>query len=124
MALSDPKIIKRKDVSNDEKLFEASKDEGFNLPLSTIHQEKLVVLAKKCNPVSLGTEEIPHITFYAESFLTKEQENISTFLKERKLSFVWTYANMPNLDPELVVHHLVVYLKEKPMGQKLRNMHL
>ena len=55
VALSDKKIVKIKYVSNGENLSEEPEDEGFNLPLRAIHQEKSAVLAKKCNPVNLGT---------------------------------------------------------------------
>jgi hypothetical protein len=37
--------------------------------------------------------------------------------------FAWTYADMPGLDPSLVVHHLVVCANAKPVKQKLRKMH-
>lgn len=55
VALSNPKIVKIKDISNGENLYEVLEDEGFNLPLSALHQEKSTVLAEKCNPVNLGT---------------------------------------------------------------------
>jgi hypothetical protein len=39
VALMNPKIVKRKDISNGENLFEVSKDEGFNIPLNALHRE-------------------------------------------------------------------------------------
>ena len=48
---------------------------------------------------------------------------LAAFLKERKVKFAWTYANMPGLDPEAVVHHLVVYPGAKPGRKKLRKMY-
>ena len=75
VALSDKKKVKRKDVSNGENLSEVPEDEGFNLPLRAIHQEKSAVLAEKCNPVNLGIEETPHITFYVESKLSESSKN-------------------------------------------------
>jgi len=41
----------------------------------------------------------------------------------RAINFAWTYADMPGLDPSLVVHHLAVSPNAKLVKQKLRKMH-
>ena len=48
---------------------------------------------------------------------------MTEFLKKGKINFVWTYKDMPGLDTDLVVHHLIVDLKIKPVKEKLHKMH-
>lgn len=115
MTLSDPKIVKRKDVSEGENIYQAPKDEGFNIPLSAMHREKSVVLEKKETLVNVGTKEAPKITFYVESLLGEEQKNLD--------NFAWSYIDVLGIDLEVVVHHLIVYLEAKPIKKKLRKMH-
>lgn len=67
VALTNPKTIKIKDVSNGENLSEALEDEGFNLPISALHREQSTILAKKCTPVNLRMDDKPQVTYYAES---------------------------------------------------------
>ena len=45
------------------------------------------------------------------------------FLKRGKINFAWTYKDMPGLDIDLVVHHLIVDPKSKLVKQKLLKMH-
>lgn len=123
VALSYPKIVKINDTSKGENLSEVPKDEGSNLPLSAMHLEKLAVLEKKATPVNVGIEEAPKITFYVESLLDEEHKNLAVFLKEKRSNFAWSYIDMPRINPEVVVHHLVVYPEAKPIKKKLRKMH-
>ena len=37
--------------------------------------------------------------------------------------FAWSYQDMPRLDPKLVVHHLVIDPKVKPVKKKPQKMH-
>ena len=48
---------------------------------------------------------------------------MTKFLKKGKINFAWTYKDMPSLDTNLVVHHLAIDPKIKPMKQKLHKMH-
>ena len=48
---------------------------------------------------------------------------MTKFLKKGKINFAWTYKDMPGLDIVLVVHHLAVDPKIKPVKQKLCKMH-
>jgi hypothetical protein len=108
VALTNPKIVKRKDISNGENLSEAPEDEGFNLPLSALHWEQSAILAEKCTPVNLGMDDKPQVTYYVESLQEGEPKILGAFLKHRKKNFAWAYSDMLGLDPEVVVHHLAV----------------
>lgn len=46
-----------------------------------------------------------------------------SFLQEIQVKFSWSYANMPGLDLELVMHNLVVRPDVKLVKQKLHKMH-
>ena len=48
---------------------------------------------------------------------------MTEFLQKDKVNFAWTYKYMPSLDIDLVVHHLTVDPKIKPVKQKLHKMH-
>lgn len=44
-------------------------------------------------------------------------------MTHRKKKIAWAYSDMLGLDPEVVVHHLVVQIDTKLVTQKLRKMH-
>jgi len=56
--------------------------------------------------------------------LSKEEYfTIFQILRKVVINFTWAYSDMPNLDPDLVVHQLDVHPDAKPIKQKLRKMH-
>lgn len=59
MAPFDLKIVKTKDVSKGENLFEMPKDEGFNFPSISIDQEKSTILIESSQLVNVGTTRAP-----------------------------------------------------------------
>ena len=123
VALLDSKKVKIKDVSKGENLFEAPEDGRLDtLPLALYH-EKSSMLVEKTIPANLGTEEQPKIIHLAESLTPEERIEHIQFYKERQVNFAWSYADMPGLDPDLVMHHLSLPLGAKPVKKKLRKMH-
>ena len=64
-------------------------------------------------PVNLGMEDNPKITYIAATLSPKEKKVITELLQKGKVNFAWTYKDMPSLDTNLVVHHLVVDPKIK-----------
>ena len=37
--------------------------------------------------------------------------------------FAWSYEEMPNIDPRIIVHEIKTYAVAKPVRQKLRQIH-
>ena len=81
------------------------------------------MLIEPTQPINLGIEEHPHMIHLAQSLSPEEKEEFISFFQEKKISFVWTYSNMPGLDPNVIMHHLSIALGVKPIKQKLRKMH-
>ena len=55
--------------------------------------------------------------------MTKEMKlQLDTLLKEFKDIFVWSYKDMPSLDPEIVQHRLPLKPECHPIKQRLRRM--
>lgn len=71
----------------------------------------------------MGTPENPHIIHLASLLTLEEQPKFIEFFQKRQINFAWSYADMPGLDPDLVMHHLTVAEGAKPVKQKLRKMH-
>lgn len=38
---------------------------------------------------------------------------------EKNINFAWTYADMPDMDPNLIMHHLSITPRVKPVKKKL-----
>ena len=55
----------------------------------------------------------------AQSLSPKEKEEFIAFFREKKINFAWTYSDMPGLDPDLIMHHLSIAPRIKPVKQKL-----
>lgn len=70
-----------------------------------------------------GTLETPHQIHLASLLTPEEQPNFVEFFQKRQINFAWSYADMPGLDPDLVMHHLTMGEGAKLVKQKLRKMH-
>lgn len=57
-----------------------------------------------------------------ESLTEKEKPDFVKFFKEKKIKSVWSYADMPRIDPNLIMHHLSITPGAIPVKQKVRKM--
>ena len=120
----DAKKDKINDASSSENLLEVPEEGELDLPFRSFPPEKSSILNEDIIPINLGIENNPQITYIAATLSLEEQKSLSKFLKKVKINFAWTYKHMPSLDTDLVVHHLIVDPKIKPMKKKLHKMHL
>ena len=65
--------------------------------------------------INLGTPNNPKIIHFAASLSLEEKDEFSRFFLERQINFAWSYTDMPELDPELVLHHLPLKPGMKPV---------
>lgn len=65
----------------------------------------------------------PKIIQLGKPLNENERKEFITIFKEKKEIFVWSYVNMPGLDPNLVVHNLNIKESANPVKQKLQKMH-
>lgn len=99
-------------------------EEGeIDLPFRSLPPEKSSILNEDTILVNLGTEDNLQVTYSAATLSPEEQKAMTEFLKKGKINFAWTYRDMPSLDIDLVVHHLIVDPKIKLVKQKLCKMH-
>ena len=120
--LLEPKKVKIKDVSKGENLSKVPMDEIFDA-LPSHFQERSSVLIEPTQPINFGTKEHPHIIHLAQSLSPREKEEIIAFFQEKKVNFAWTYLDMPELDPNFIMHHLSITPGVKLVKQKCRKMH-
>ena len=70
--------------------------------------------------LNLGTSEEPNPIFISALLSTDEIEKYYQLLLEYKDVFAWTYKEMPGLDSIIVVHHLSVKPRTRPIKQTQR----
>jgi len=73
--------------------------------------------------VNIHTQDNPHILKISQSLNTVEQEAITSFLKNHNHAFTWSYADMPDIEPTIVVQNIITIPNAKHVKQKLRKMH-
>lgn len=73
--------------------------------------------------INMGTPNNPKIIHFVASLSPKEKYEIVKFFLERQIKFTQSYANMPRIDPELVLHHLPLKLGVKLVKKNLRKIH-
>ena len=66
------------------------------------------MLIELTQAINLGIEEHPHMIHLAQSLSTEEKEEFIAFFREKKINFAWTYSDMPELDPDLIMHHFSI----------------
>ena len=81
------------------------------------------ILIEDTREVNIGSSEIPRLVHIATSLSQDQADLLFEVLRENIGQFAWSYQDMPGLDPKLVVHHLAIDPKIKPVRQKLRKMH-
>ncbi|KAH9323557.1 hypothetical protein KI387_018196 [Taxus chinensis] len=128
--LFDKLVDKQNEESKDEVIYpfkddhELPQEVDLTLPLDpTWMEDASKMLVEETINVNIGLEEQPRIIKLGASLSAQEQKIFVEILKEYADIFAWTYADMPGLDPELVVHNLIVHPDAKPVKQKLRKMH-
>lgn len=106
---------KIKDASSGENLLEAPEEGEIDLPFRSLPPEQSPILNEDTISVNLGIEDNLQITYIAATLSPEEQKAMIEFLQKGKINFAWTYKDMPGLDTDLVVHHLTVDPKIKPV---------
>ena len=114
---------KIKDTSSGKNLLEVLEEGEIHLSFKYLPLEKSFILNEDTIPVNLGIVDNPKITYVAATLSLKEQKVMTEFLQKGKINFAWTYKDMSSLETYLVVHHLVVDPKIKPMKKKFCKIH-
>ncbi|KAH9321502.1 hypothetical protein KI387_016141, partial [Taxus chinensis] len=94
---------------------------------SYIHQslpsEMQTMLNESTIEINIHTQDDPHILKIGQSLDTTKHEAITSFLKNHNHAFAWSYANIPSIDPTIVVHNIVTIPDAELVKKKLRKMH-
>lgn len=118
----DQEKVKRKDVSDGENLFDAPEDGRFDT-LIGYFQERSSILIEQIEAVNIGTPDHTKILHLATSLSEQEKHNYMAFFNERQVNFAWSCIDMPGSDPDLIMHHLNVSSRVKPIKKKIRKIH-
>ena len=70
--------------------------------------------------VDLGTTDQPREMRIVTTLSANERDSLLKLLRSYLDVFVWSYEDMPGLDPSIVQHHLPLVPYAKPVKQKLR----
>lgn len=73
--------------------------------------------------VNISTTKDPKMVLFVASLTEEEKVEFHKFFLERKINFVWSYANIPGLDPKIILHHFPLFLEAKPVKQNLLKMY-
>ncbi|KAH9310419.1 hypothetical protein KI387_025454, partial [Taxus chinensis] len=73
--------------------------------------------------IIINTQDDPNILNIGQSLDATKQEAFTSFLWDHSNAFTWSYANMPGIDPKIMVHNIVTIPDAKPIKQKLQKMH-
>lgn len=89
-----------------------------------MEREAQILLKEELEVVNLGADlGNPSPILICSQLSVQEKEQLVGLLKKYKDVFVWTYDEMPELDPRLVVHSLNVDTGPKPVIQPVRVFH-
>lgn len=91
-----------------------------DLPLD---QEQSALLMEEIEEINIGDVANVHKIHLAQSLNPLEKKKFIQFFKQRYINLAWSYADMPGLDPELVLHHLPLLPGTKPYKKNLSKMH-
>jgi len=70
--------------------------------------------------VNLGSQDHPKPIFISENLSLTEKEELIVLVREYIDVFTWNYKDMPELDPQVAMHHLNIKPDTKPVKQQQR----
>ena len=73
-------------------------------------------------PIPLDPEDPTKVTYISASLQGPSKEKLTKFLQKNSDVFAWTMADMPGIDPQLIMHKLNVDPLRKPIKQKKRTL--
>lgn len=89
-------------------LYQALEDKGLDLPTKfppLVKRSSLLI--EDTDTINMGKEDNQKNMPIPKTLTDQEKKNSTiSFLKEIQINFSWSYADMPSLDLELVVHTL------------------
>lgn len=65
----------------------------------------------------------PFITYVVASLFDDKFQVFTQILQTWPTNFTWSYAEMPSLNTDLVVHYLAIKVDANSIKQKLREIH-
>ncbi|GAU48966.1 hypothetical protein TSUD_188130 [Trifolium subterraneum] len=109
-------------------VYEAVEEEDEEIPDEIIrlldHEKRTIQPHKEViELINLGSEEEKKEIKIEASLEAFVKERVIVLLREYVDIFVWSYQDMPGLDPEIVEHHLPLKPECPPVKQKLRRTH-
>ena len=78
--------------------------------------------SEKLEVINLGNEQEKKELKIGTLVTTKERNKLVSLLREYADVFAWTYADMPSLDTDIVVHKIPLIEGSKLVKQKTRRM--
>ncbi|KAH9311009.1 hypothetical protein KI387_026044, partial [Taxus chinensis] len=89
----------------------------------SLPSETQTMLNESTIEININTQDDPHILKIGQSLDATKKEAFTSFLWDHSDAFAWSYADMPGIDPKIVVHNIVTIPNAKPIKQKMRKMH-
>ena len=74
--------------------------------------------------VDLGTADQPRELRIGTTLSTDERDSLLRLLKSYLDVFAWSFEDMPDIDPSIVQHHLLLVPHARLVKQKLMRLHL
>jgi hypothetical protein len=83
------------------------KDEKLDT-LPKKYQERYSILTEPIESININIVEQPKILQIPTSLTIEEIVKFTNFQKENQINFARSYADMPGLDPDLIMHYLSI----------------
>jgi len=68
--------------------------------------------------INVGDQKHAKLISISESFSPTEKQDLIALIKEYIDVFAWSYEDMPDLDPQVAMHHLNIKSDTKPVKQQ------
>ena len=73
-------------------------------------------------PINVGIEKDPRLVQIGSTLSSKECKRLVALFKDFKDVFVWSYEDMPGIDPEIVQHRIPLDPEARPVKQNLQRI--
>ena len=110
------------DVSYNIEILHLNDSNEFENEINKQLEKKIKPMESTFETLNLSNDENPRLIKTSSTLKEKERKDLKELVTEFQEVFVWSYKDMPSIDPKIALHHIDTHAHMVPVKKKLRRI--
>ena len=110
------------DVSYNIEILHLNDSNEFENEINKQLEKKIKPMESTFETLNLSNDENPRLIKTGSTLKEKERKDLKELVTEFQEVFVWSYKDMPSIDPKIALHHIDTHAHMVPVKKKLRRI--